>query len=149
VSRFEHREHLDFYGAPELAEIIRRSAEREGIEVSAPAAARLAAVARGTAREALRLLRRARGEALHRGASAIDEADAAAALEHLGIDERGLDAIDRRCLGLLRSFGTLSLRRLAALVGTDPATIERDHEPHLLRLGLITITPHGRREGSP
>ncbi len=39
--------------------------------------------------------------------------------------------------------------RLAAILGVDAAALERDHEPYLLRLGLITLTPHGRALDRP
>ena len=38
----------------------------------------------------------------------------------------------------------LGVGRVAGLIGVDAATLERDHEPYLFRLGLATTTPGGR-----
>ncbi len=71
LSRFEHLEHLRFYNQRDLAEVIRRAAALESITIDGAAAAILASVARGTPREALRLFRQARGQALAIGCRRI------------------------------------------------------------------------------
>lgn len=77
----------------------------------------------------------------------IDLDLAESALRALGIDELGLDRVERRCLEILRSRGPaapLSLARLAAMLGVDAQTLRRLHEPYLFRLGLVATTPAGR-----
>ncbi|MHC4306399.1 MAG: Holliday junction DNA helicase RuvB C-terminal domain-containing protein [Planctomycetota bacterium] len=38
----------------------------------------------------------------------------------------------------------MGLGQLARQLGVDARTLEREHEPYLIHLGLITITPRGR-----
>jgi Holliday junction DNA helicase RuvB len=75
----------------------------------------------------------------------IDVAHVARTLDRLGIDGQGLGPLDRRCVDILRSRnGPVGLGQLARQLGVDPRTLEREHEPYLIHLGLITITPRGR-----
>ena len=59
-ARFKLRETLEPYGEEELSEIVLRAAKRLGTDVSAEAALAVARLSRGTPREAIRLLERAR-----------------------------------------------------------------------------------------
>ena len=64
-----------------------------------------------------------------------------------GVDEYGLDKIDRRILGLLcGQFASqpVGLTTLAHACGEETATIEDAYEPYLLREGLLIRTPRGR-----
>jgi Holliday junction DNA helicase RuvB len=75
----------------------------------------------------------------------IDAAFVERTLDRLGIDDRGLVRIQRRYLALLGSRRrAVGLQQAARLLGVDARTLERDHEPYLLRLGLIDVTPNGR-----
>ena len=38
----------------------------------------------------------------------------------------------------------MGIKKLSAMVGISPATIQSVHEPFLMRLGLMTATPRGR-----
>jgi Holliday junction DNA helicase RuvB len=94
-----------------------------------------------------RLLRRARDYAQVRAAGSIDAAVAGAALSILGVDELGLDEMDRRVLETL--CGALSghpagVQTIAVSVQEEPETIEDVIEPYLIRLGLVVRTPRGR-----
>jgi len=138
---------LDYYEDDELAAIILRSAGLLGVGIDQAGAAVLAARSRGTPRIANRLLRRTRDFAQVRAAGRIDAAVAAAALQVLGVDERGLDDMDRRVLELL--CGSLrgrpvGLGTLAVSVQEDADTIEDVVEPYLIRLGFLARTPRGR-----
>jgi Holliday junction DNA helicase RuvB len=147
LSRFEHRLHLRFYAVPELAEVIRRAAASEGFDIDDDAAQQLAVVARGTPREALKLYRHARGEALAGQCRRIDGSIVEATLRRLEIDAQGLGPVDRQYLEILRARGSgrpLGLARIAAIMGGSASALERLHEPYLFRLGLVTTTPAGR-----
>ena len=48
-------------------------------------------------------------------------------------------------MSALADLGWASLERIATVIGVDARTLRRDHEPYLLRLGLIEVTPRGRR----
>ncbi len=116
------------------------------IPIEPDAARRLAEVARQTPREALRLLGRARREARVAGTPTIDRATVARTLQRLQIDSRGLGPVDRECVALLqaRNGNPIGIQRVAGQIGVPAATLERFHEPYLLRLGLIAIVPGGR-----
>jgi Holliday junction DNA helicase RuvB len=138
---------LDYYGPEELTAIIVRSARLLGVEITPAGAILLAGRARGTPRVANRLLRRARDYAQVRAGGTIDEEVAAAALAILGIDELGLDEMDRRVIETL--CGALSghpsgVQTIAVSVQEEPETIEDVVEPYLIRLGLVVRTPRGR-----
>lgn len=152
---FESRFALQAFFAPyevaDLTEILARAALRTGVAVEDAAATTLAAAARGSARTALALFRRALDRAQLCATDGrpprIDGAAAVAALEALTLDERGLKAVDRRALDALVVRGRgqpVGLARWSALAGLDAATLRRTCEPVLLDAGLIRIGPRGR-----
>jgi len=145
--RFEVVFRLEFYRPEELAEILRRAAPKLGVGITAEAAEELGARARGTPRIALRLLRRARDVAQVQGLSTITLAVAQETLRMLGIDEAGLDELDRRILAVMMDRfegGPVGLETLSAALGEDPETIAELYEPYLIALGFIRKTPQGR-----
>jgi Holliday junction DNA helicase RuvB len=94
-----------------------------------------------------RLLRRVRDFAEVRGSGVIDGQTAAEGLELFGVDELGLDKVDRAILATLCSrFGgqPVGLTTLAQCVGEEPDTIEDAYEPFLLQSGLLQRTSRGR-----
>jgi Holliday junction DNA helicase RuvB len=143
--RFRIRQRLEHYRPTELAEVLRRAAERMGLTIDDDAVRKLAAVARGTPREALALLEAARDEAALAGRTRIDDGLAGRALGQLGLDEAGLLPVERRYLEALeQEGGPVGLATLSARLDVPKQTLRRVHEPHLLRLGLIRLTPKGR-----
>ncbi len=145
--RFGIKEQLAMYDPRSLMEIISRSARILGIEISEEGAVEIGTRARGTPRVANRLLRRIRDYAQVRKNGEIDLCAAQEGLEMLGIDELGLDEVDRRMLEtMIVKFGgrAVGLDTIAAATGEDATTIEDVYEPYLLRLGFIARTPRGR-----
>jgi Holliday junction DNA helicase RuvB len=68
-------------------------------------------------------------------------------LLRLEVDERGLDAMDRRILAVvLDTFGggPVGIDAIAAAVGEERDTIEDVYEPFLVREGYLARTPRGR-----
>jgi Holliday junction DNA helicase RuvB len=68
-------------------------------------------------------------------------------LRVFGVDDMGLDKVDRALLDSLCSRfagGPVGLSTLAIGVGEQPETVEDVHEPFLIQLGLIARTPRGR-----
>ena len=145
--RFGFVGQLDLYQPDELRQIVTRSAGLLGVTLAGDAAGIIAQRSRGTPRIANRLLRRVRDVASV-GAREIVDADLAAeALDLFGVDDHGLDKIDRRILGLLCGpFSQLpvGLTTLSHACGEEPATIEDAYEPYLLREGFLIRTPRGR-----
>ena len=151
-SRFQIVEKLETYPPEELARILQRSAGLLGCDIELDACDVLASRSRGTPRFANRFLRRIRDVAQSRGEWKIGETiriDSAAVmegLERLGIDENGLDRVDRKILRTLFDNGgdAVGLKTLAATVGEEQRTIEEVYEPHLIREGLMNRTSRGR-----
>ena len=145
--RFGMTYRLDYYGAEDLARIVRRSARILAVEIEDEAAEEISRRARGTPRVANRILRRVRDVAQVRHEGSITNEIAREALHLLEIDEQGLD---REARELLRSIavkfdgGPVGLSTLAASLGEEQETIEDVYEPYLLQLGLIQRTPRGR-----
>ncbi|MHC4141046.1 MAG: Holliday junction branch migration DNA helicase RuvB [Planctomycetota bacterium] len=145
LSRFVYWQFLEFYEARELAVILGRAAPHFGIEIEPEAAGELAEVSRGTPRRGIALLRQLRNEAIVGNRPVIDVAHVARTLDRLGIDGQGLVPLDRQYLNILRSRKrAVGLGQLARQLGVDAPTLEREHEPYLIHLGLIAITPQGR-----
>jgi Holliday junction DNA helicase RuvB len=147
--RFGATYRLDFYEAEDLATIARRTAAILGIELTAGAAAALASRGRATPRVVNRLVKRARDHAQVRLSrdGRVDVAAVAEAMAALKVDDRGLDATDRRLLeAVFRNYGggPVGIRALAAVLAEEPETIEDVYEPYLLRLGFLDRTPQGR-----
>ena len=146
-SRFGIVFRLDFYGAEDLAQIVRNSAGILGVPTDDDGAAEVAARSRGTPRIANRLLRRVRDFAEVDGDGTISGEVARSALQKLEVDEMGFDEIDRKLLlTIMRSFngGPVGLNTIAASIGEDRATIEDIFEPYLIQLGFLARTSRGR-----
>ncbi|GIS53437.1 hypothetical protein Ct9H90mP29_04790 [bacterium] len=64
-----------------------------------------------------------------------------------GIDEIGLDDMDRKILNIIIeqfSGGPVGLKSLAVAVGEDSTTIEDVYEPFLIKEGFLMRTNRGR-----
>jgi Holliday junction DNA helicase RuvB len=82
-----------------------------------------------------------------RASGVVDAATAHAGLTLFGVDERGLDKVDRAILDVLcvRHAGRpVGLSTLAISVAEPTETVEDVHEPFLIREGLLERTPRGR-----
>lgn len=146
-SRFGIVHRLDFYEPEDLLIILKRSAKILNIEMDEGGAEEIARRCRGTPRVANRLLRRSRDFAEVRAAGRITRAVAQEALAMLGIDENGLDEVDRNLmLALLDKFGggPVGVGTLAAVLSEEEDAIEEMYEPYLMQIGMIDRTPRGR-----
>ena len=145
--RFGHICRLEFYTIEEIARIIERSARLLKVEIAPEAAHLLAGRSRLTPRIANRLLRRLRDYSEIKAGGKITVETAEAALAMLGVDELGLDSVDRLLLKTIldnHQGGPVGLSTLAAMLGDEPQTIEDHFEPFLLQTGLLERTPRGR-----
>src|ERR1022692_520461 len=145
--RFGFVGQLDLYDPEDLTVIVSRSAGLLDVMLKGDAAMIIAGRSRGTPRIANRLLRRVRDFAAVQGHDVVDDDVAVEGLALFGVDEYGLDKIDRRILGLLcEQFANqpVGLTTLAHACGEEAATIEDAYEPYLLREGLLIRTPRGR-----
>ena len=138
---------LDFYHDDELESIVRRTASIVGVSITEQGAWEIARRSRGTPRRANRLLRRVRDYAEVRGDGSIDQDTARDGLAVFGVDQRGLDKVDRAILtAICVQFGggPVGLSTVAISVGEQTETVEDVYEPFLIQQGLLARTPRGR-----
>ena len=144
--RFGIVSRLEFYGAEDLAEIIRRSAHLLSFVINDESALEIASRARGTPRIANRILRRVRDFAEVKNQGQVNVATVKAALQMLEIDSLGLDFMDRKfLLTIIQHFsgGPVGVANLAAAIGETIDTLEDTVEPYLIQQGFIQRTPRG------
>ena len=138
---------LDHYPVDDLVEIVERAARILGVPVDAGGATEVARRSRGTPRIANRLLKRVRDFAEVRGDGVVSQPAAAAGLALFGVDDLGLDKVDRSVLSALCTRfggGPVGLSTLAVSIGEETETLEDVYEPFLLQLGMLKRTPRGR-----
>src|SRR3989339_1158967 len=100
--RFGMFYHLEFYEPEQLCQIVKKSAEKLKIDIDDDAALGIARRARGTPRVANRLLRRVRDYAqVKTDSGKIEQGIVLSSMKTLGIDDIGLDEIDRRLIRVL------------------------------------------------
>jgi Holliday junction DNA helicase RuvB len=138
---------LDYYDDAELQQIVTRASGILGVVIDEDGAWEIARRSRGTPRIANRLLRRVRDFAEVRADGSITADIARDGLALFGVDDLGLDKVDRALLdALCRQFrgGPVGLSTLAISVGEQPDTVEDVYEPFLIQQGMIARTPRGR-----
>ncbi len=145
--RFGISYHLDFYLPDELKTIIKRSAGILGIPIDEAGASEIAIRARGTPRIANRLLRRVRDWVEVKSDGRITRDTTMQALNLHGIDEMGLNRIDRKLLDVIYSSykgGPVGIEALASSLNEENDTIEDVIEPYLMNIGFLKRTKRGR-----
>ncbi|MCM8826711.1 MAG: Holliday junction branch migration DNA helicase RuvB [Candidatus Omnitrophica bacterium] len=138
---------FDFYPAQSLVIIVKRSANLLGIPIDEESAKEIAERARGSPRLANRLLRRVRDYAQVKGEGIINLTITKDSLGKIGVDEAGLDDLDRKYLKALINIyngGPCGIESISASLGEDKGTLEDVVEPYLLSKGFIKRTQRGR-----
>jgi len=147
LSRFGIPYRLDYYNAEDLKKMILRSARILDVEIDPDGAFEIARRSRGTPRIANNLLRIVREFAQVRAGNRVTRETSHDALAMWGIDEDGLDEMDKRLLEtLLHKFdgGPVGINSLAVAAGEEPGTLEEVYEPFLIQEGYLRRTPQGR-----
>ena len=150
--RFGLSYHLDFYGEDDLARIAERSAGLLKLNIEPEATREIARRSRGTPRIANRLLRRVRDYADVKSRGKVTPGIAAESLRVEGIDEIGLDELDKKyLLAIIRHHGggPVGVEAVAASLNEEAETIEEIVEPFLLKIGFISRTRNGRKVNPP
>ncbi len=145
--RFGITERLNFYDKKALEQILVRSASLLKIEAHETGLSEIAKRSRGTPRIANRLLKRVRDYAQVKGTGVITADIASYALNQLGVDQMGLDPMDRRILELIENKfqgGPVGIETMAAALAEDKETLEEVYEPFLIQEGLLQKTQRGR-----
>lgn len=147
-SRFGVSHNLDFYGHADLLSILNRSAGLMKMGNAGDALDAIAQRSRGTPRIANRLLRRVRDYAQVKAEGRVSVDVVGDALKLEGVDDIGLDELDRKYLeviGRVYDGGPVGLEAVAATLGEDATTLEDMVEPYLLQNGLVARTRKGRQ----
>ena len=146
--RFGLAYHLDYYHPDDLKTIIIRSAGILDVPIDESGAEEIARRSRGTPRIANRLLKRVRDYAQVEGDGVVTAPSADAALRLEGIDDHGLDRLDRELLRVIIETyqgGPVGIEALAATLNEETSTLVEVVEPYLLKIGFLARTPNGRR----
>jgi len=148
-SRFGITHNLDFYSEDDLLEILRRSAALLELKtVDEGALNAISSRSRGTPRIANRLLRRVRDYAQVKADNKVSASIVDEALKLEGVDELGLDELDRKYLQVIAQVyrgGPVGLEAIAATMSEDAGTLEDMVEPYLLQLCFLARTRKGRQ----
>lgn len=139
--------HLEFYEVEELSQIVHRSANILAVDIDEAGTAEIARRARGTPRIANRLLRRVRDFAEVKAAGRVNAEVAREALKLEGVDDQGLDDLDRSFLNTIiriYSGGPVGVEALSATLNEEVDTLVDMVEPYLLQQGFISRTKSGR-----
>ncbi len=138
---------FEMYTADELKEIIRRTARILGVEIDEQSVTEMARRSRGTPRVANRMLKRIRDFSQVKGNGIINIDITKEGLEALGVDNMGLERLDREILStIIERFngGPVGIDTIAASIGEERVTIEDVYEPYLIQSGFLYRTPKGR-----
>lgn len=136
---------FDFYETEDLAEIARRTSKALGIQLERGVLDHLAQRGKGTPRIVIALLRCCHKLARSENADLVTIEHVKKAMLQLGVDEMGLDRLERQYLQLLsEADGCLRLNALALRLGLPTRTLTRIVEPFLMRAGLVCTTERGR-----
>jgi Holliday junction DNA helicase RuvB len=151
-NRFGLSYHLEFYTVDDLRKIIRRSAGILKAQLDEGGATEIARRARGTPRIANRLLRRVRDYADVKADGVLNSGVASDALKLEGVDDHGLDDLDRNFLStIIRIYngGPVGVEAIAATLNEEVDTLVDMVEPYLLQQGFVSRTKSGRKANEP
>jgi len=146
--RFGIFHHLDFYPPENLETIVKRSAQLLDVPLDEDAAKMVSSRSRGTPRIVNRLLRRVRDYAQVKGDGRITAEMAGSALDLEGIDDVGLDGLDRKFLRVIIEHyggGPVGIEAISATLSEETDTLEEVVEPYLLKIGFLNRTRKGRK----
>lgn len=147
-SRFGNIYSFDFYNQGHIIDILKRSSNILSVKADSPEVyEHIANRSRHTPRVANRLLKRVRDFAEVHNDGVINDKVIKDTFELLDVDDRGLEAGDRKILETIMNIfngGPVGLSTLAASTSEETVTIEEIYEPFLMRQGFLQRTPKGR-----
>ena len=146
--RFGLSYHLDYYDENDLRDIILRSSRLLDLKIDEKSSIEIAKRSRGTPRIANRLLRRVRDYVEVKNIKKINTKIINDSLEIEGVDNLGLDRLDREYLRIISANyegGPVGIDAISASLNEDQATLSDVVEPFLLKIGFIIRTSQGRK----
>jgi Holliday junction DNA helicase RuvB len=146
-ARFGIEMKFSFYKNEELAEIILNLSKQLELNISYDLALYIAEYCRMTPREAVRIVKRIRDYAIVNRIVQINKEFVDYCLDNLGISFSGINEIDKKILFIIYkryNGGPVGIKTLSSLLDEEERTILENHEPFLLKLGLIEKTKKGR-----
>jgi Holliday junction DNA helicase RuvB len=145
--RFGVSHRMDYYTQSELEKIVERGGRILGVDVTESGAKEIALRSRGTPRIANRFLKRVRDYAEIKEDGVVTDRVAIEALALFGVDEYGLDELDREILTAIienYSGGPVGIETISLMLGEDRRTLEEVYEPYLVKIGFLKRTQRGR-----
>lgn len=138
---------FEAYDPEDLCKIAKRSASILGTGIDKKSLMEISKRSRGTPRVVNRMLKRVRDFSQVNGNGEINIDITNGALKALGVDDLGLEGLDREILKIIiEKFdgGPVGIDTIAASVGEERVTIEDAYEPYLIQSGLLYRTQKGR-----
>ncbi|BDQ04708.1 MAG: Holliday junction ATP-dependent DNA helicase RuvB [Candidatus Dojkabacteria bacterium] len=138
---------VDFFDVHDLSLIVTKYAKDLNIKIDEEAATEIARRSRGTARLAIRNLKRARDYALELRRDCISYEVVLHTFNNLDIDEYGLELVMRKYLYVLEKHfggGPVGISNISSALYEDVRTIEDIYEPYLIKIGFLKRTVKGR-----
>jgi Holliday junction DNA helicase RuvB len=147
LDRFKLKHFVRDYSVDELGLLLSINAEKMNLTISDDALHTVAKVSRGTPRIANNFLEWLRDYKIAHDLQGLHKSEATQALEMQGIDENGLNPIDREYMAVLKNLpkgSAIGVNTLCSALSVDKQTIEQKIEPYLLKCGYIGRTSKGR-----
>ena len=138
---------LNFYEVDELTQIVKRDCKILNTKITDDGATEIARRSRGTARIAIRLLKRIRDFAIVARKEAIDREIVSMGLNRLNVDSMGLDSSDIKYLNFIinnYNGGPVGIDTISAGLSEERDSIEDTIEPYMIQCGFVNKTPRGR-----
>ena len=147
LDRFKLKHFMRFYSSDELLLMLKGNSSKLKVDVSEAGLNVIAKASRGTPRIANSLLEWVRDYQIANDLQGLEKEQVTTAIKMQGIDENGLNPIDRDYLSVLEKLSKESpvgVNTLCSALSLDKNTIEQKIEPWLIQQGYISKTPKGR-----
>ena len=143
-NRFGIHFRFEEYNEEDLSIIIGNYIKKNQLNIEPQALYKIAERSKKTPRIALNLTKRIIDFMYAKNETCLTENLVLFASKNMGIDERGLEVIDRAYLSLLKNTTPLGLHTISGYLQESPITIEETIEPYLLALKFMERTSKGR-----
>lgn len=147
LDRFKLKHFMRFYSDEELLLMLKGNSAKLNANISEAGLNVIAKASRGTPRIANSFLEWVRDFQVAHSLPSLEKEQVKEAIKMQGIDENGLNPIDRDYLTALKNLSRTSpvgIDTLCSALSLDKSTIEQKVEPFLIQRGYISKTRKGR-----